>query len=694
MGRQRAPASKLHRHCESCYSRRCKAPVEISVSCVVISCRTLCGATFHLCKEEEHALLCPNEMVPCLNAHYGCPFTMCRSRLAQHLTVCPASVVSCSMEWNRWPVEEMHLAFYENILNETYAEEPLDMAMALRDQRHLFQSLKMKKLFPELTEKVEEPEPEPPVKEPEGAVGGSPEANGEVCGAVGGACGAVGGAAADPTHKDGALDGAFEEDELTEEERQALIRGSRVDTSNYNVWERMFSMELSGCKQTIKSLGNTPAPAKKRHGQSNGLETLEEEEPGASLNNGSAGSISEAQHAENMSDMDEERFLVASCMYACQTNPAKKRLYAERKRKEIKTVKPFIIPSSFKARSSRVRNPSMHKKISVSVDTSDLGVDMDDISSWDEIQATLLCSLESEHRGHLIAESTSFDALFVDIGTQTYDFLSAPFQQNDSLADITAEREPKIHVQIEAESVTAKHNKCSSAFTFLCSHVFRRDEYGPHFRNVHADIQCHASGWHEQRCPLAYLGCTFIQRRLRPASQAATVSYNKDLSAFTLRPEVAGALYEGVKSATSERARARNLDSLSRLPFEVLVHMARYLDSFSLSQLALVSRYMREVSGTLLYDRGIVSLKWEKKIYSHGGFCWRSKKTVWQFSNSFSPVDGWCFDRCPSMSEHLKVCPYYVTESKSDPVPLTGIFDAEEEMDRTQNLVSMFSRKK
>ncbi|XP_041949255.1 F-box protein 40.1 isoform X1 [Alosa sapidissima] len=683
-GRQRTPTSKLHRHCESCYSRRCKAPVEISVSCVVISCRTLCGATFHLCKEEEHALLCPNEMVPCLNAHYGCPFTMCRSRLAQHLEVCPASVVSCSMEWNRWPVEEMHLAFYENVLNETYAEEPLDMSMALRDQRHLFQSLKMKTLFPELTEKAEEEE-EPPVQK--GAVGGSPEA-------VGGVCGAVGGATADPAHKDGALELTFEEDELTEEQRQALIRGSGVNTSNYNVWERMFSMELSGCRETVKSLGNNPTPSKKRHEQDNGLETLEEEEPEMSMNNVSAENISEAQYIENMSNMDEEKFLVASFMYTCQTNPTKKRLYAGRKPKEIKTVKPFVIPSSFKARSSRIRNPSILRKFSVSVDTSDLGVDMDDMPNWDEVQATLLCSLENEHRGHLIAESSSFDALFVNIGTQTYDFLSAPFQQNDSLADITAGRDPKIHVQIEAESVTGKHNKCSSAFTFLCSQVFRRNEYAPHFRNVHADIQCHVSGWFEQRCPLAYLGCTFIQRRLRPASQAATVSYNKDLSTFTLKPEVSGMLYEGVKTTTSERARARNLDSLSRLPFEVLVHIARYLDSFSLSQLALVSKYMREVSGTLLYDRGIVSLKWEKKTYSHGGFCWKSKKTVWQFSNSFSTVDGWCFVSCPPMSEHLKVCPYYVAEHKSDPVPLIGIFDAEEEIDRTQNLVSMFSRKK
>lgn len=179
--------------------------------------------------------------------------------------------------------------------------------------------------------------------------------------------------------------------------------------------------------------------------------------------------------------------------------------------------------------------------------------------------------------------------------------------------------------------MTAKHNKHSSAFTFLCSQLFRRDEFASHFRNVHADIQSNVSGWFEQRCPLAYQGCTFVQRRLRPAGPKATVSYDRDTSSFTIRPEVASTLcLEGASKATtsSERKRARNTDSLSSLPFEVLVHMAEFLDSYSLSQLALVSKYMRDVSATLLHDRGMVSLKWEKKVYSTGGSCWRAKKVV------------------------------------------------------------------
>ncbi|XP_051960458.1 F-box protein 40.1 isoform X3 [Xyrauchen texanus] len=675
MGRQRTETSKLHRHCESCHSRRCKTPVEISVSCVIISCRLLCGAVFHLCKEEEHMLLCPNERVPCLNVEYGCPFTMCRSKLAKHLELCPASIVFCSMEWNRWPIEESETPeFYENILKENHTQEPLDLSMALRDQQHLFRSLKMKNLFPELIEKVAE---EPSVMVLEGAVGGVPLSN-EVEEASA--------SAGSPSNTE------FQEEGLTREEREALARNPNlVDLESYNIWEKMFSMELSGCKHTIKSLGQNPASSSgteiKPRANPSRLEIVQEE---PQVQNDSHETPSDIPQY-NAYEMDEDKFLIATSLFACDTRPKKKFIYKHLEPIKNKSVCTFKIPTSFKAKQSRIRNPSHNKKVSVSVDTSDLGVEIEDMPKWDEVQATLLCSLERELRGHLIAESRSADALLLDVGTQTYDFYSAPFKPENSLADIVADRALNLHVQIQAESVTRRHNKSSSAFTCMCNHTFRRDEYPSHFKNVHSDIQSCASGWFEQRCPLAYLGCTFIQRRFQPSSQRATVVYNKDLSTFCLRPEVSAILYEGVKTMTLERKRTRNMDALSKLPFEVLVHIVGFLDSFTLTQLSLVSRLMREVCSTLLNERGMVSLKWEKKVYSHGGWCWRTRKNVWQFSNLFSTVDSWCFEKLPPISEHLKDCPYYQKESKTEPVPLTGVYDCQEGGERkNHSLVSMF----
>ncbi|KAK3555261.1 hypothetical protein QTP86_014873 [Hemibagrus guttatus] len=622
MGRQRTSGSKLHKHCESCHYRRCKVPTENSVSCMIINCRLLCGASFHMCKEDEHILLCPNEKVPCINAHYGCPLTMCRSKLAKHLEVCPASVVVCSMEWNRWPIEEAEPPeFYKNIFKENYTQEPLDLSMALRDQRHLFQSLKMKTLFPELIEKIEE---KSVIQELEGAVGGVPKDAQEALTSISDLSGL------EP-----------EERELTQEEREAIARDTNISgIERYDIWERMFSMEMSGCKQTVKSLGTNPASSSKElkpQANPSKLDILKEE---TETTTGNSDTFTYMPHF-NPYEMDEDKFLIAASLYACDTRPIKTFVYEHLEPMKIKTVRTFKIPTSFKARPSRIRNPSHYKKDSKAVDTADLSTEMDEMPKWDEVQATLLCSLEKELRGHLIAESSAADALLKDEGTQTYDFYSAPFKADASLADLTADTALQLHVQIQTESVTNRHNKCSSAFTYLCSHPYRRDEFSSHYKNVHSDIQFCLNGWFEHRCPLAYLGCTFNQRQLRPFTHKAIVSYDKDLSTFTLRPEVPSILYEGVAKVTTERKQARNQDALSKLPFEVLIHIAGFLDSFTLSQLALVSRLMREVCGVLLQERGMVSLKWEKKMYSHGGWCWRARHKVWEFSNLFYPVDNW-----------------------------------------------------
>lgn len=159
--RSRASRVRPHVHCDSCYSRRCRARVEVSVCCALIPCRLHCGALFHLCKEEDHLLLCPNVRVPCLNAEYGCPLHLPRSSQAAHLQACPASVVCCSMEWLRWPADDTDphggLALQENVLKEIKGQqEPLDLAMALVDQSDLYDRLKMAAIFPELMEAVTE----------------------------------------------------------------------------------------------------------------------------------------------------------------------------------------------------------------------------------------------------------------------------------------------------------------------------------------------------------------------------------------------------------------------------------------------------------------------------------------------------------------------------------------------------------
>ncbi|XP_070685438.1 F-box only protein 40 [Pempheris klunzingeri] len=654
-----------HEHCDKCFNAHCQVPVQISVSCAVIKCHKNCGAILHMCKQEEHRLLCPNETVPCLNVVYGCPLTMLRHRLAKHLEVCPASVVCCSQEWNRWPVSETDLTFYTNVSENFQTEVNLDVAMALRDQELLFQSIKMKNIFPELI--LENPTLQK-VKSP----------------AVEATCSLV----CDASTENSCT--GMEEKELSQEERDALAKSRDVDSiQNYNSWEKIFQKEREGCMQTVKNLNKKEEKGKEKqelsscHREPRDLQLSQTNAAAAPSTDGVTGLApwqdgvlerlgKEVNIAEyNMYLVHNGAMLINFGQLAACTPREKDFVYGNLEPIEVKTIRSFNVPTSYRAKRCHLKDPTrMTKTTHQGVDTSDLDVSAEDLLKCDVVSSTLLCSLEKEMKGHLISESVGIDGLYVDVGTQTYNFTSAPFKTDASLADVIADKPRGLYVHVEAEAVTRRHNKTSSAFSYMCGCFFRRDEYRSHFRNVHSDIQASLSGWFQQRCPLAYLGCTFTQTRFHPAGHQATVKFCQDISAFVLQPEVPSSLCEDRKTFSPRRNGSHKPDPLSSMPLEILQHIAGYLDSFTLSQLSQASHLMREVCATLLQERGMVSLKWEKKTYSHGGSSWKCRKKVWEFSSLFSSVDRWSFSNTPSMSAHLKTCSFYKREERSEPVAL------------------------
>ena len=81
-----------------------------------------------------------------------------------------------------------------------------------------------------------------------------------------------------------------------------------------------------------------------------------------------------------------------------------------------------------------------------------------------------------------ISESKAADGLFVDVGTQTHSFHSAPFTAKTTLAEVMVDRPLKLHLQLQAESVNSRNNRASCVFTFLCGHTFHRREFSTHYR--------------------------------------------------------------------------------------------------------------------------------------------------------------------------------------------------------------------
>ncbi|XP_013007297.1 F-box only protein 40 isoform X2 [Cavia porcellus] len=698
MGRVHRPAPGQHRHCEGCINRHCQAPVERGVSCLVISCHLLCGATFHMCKEAEHELLCPLEQVPCLNSEYGCPLSMSRHKLAKHLQVCPASIVCCSMEWNRWPNVDSETILHENIMKETLSEECLDTALALRDQKVLFKSLKMVELFPETRDATEE----------ESLMNGEASWE-EMAGAVGGL-----GATLVPH---AAANGEMME--LSQEEREALAKTKEgMDLVKFGQWENMFSKE-----HAASALASTPARCENKNAKGTGKEQSSSGDNMADTEGATKGKEpQEYQMQQNLSSVIEKaglapwqdgvlerlktavdakdynmylvhngRMLIHFGQMPACTPKERDFVYGNLEAQEVKTVYTFKVPVSYCGKRARLRDamlsckPGEHK----AVDTSDLGITVEDLPKADLIKTTLQCALERELKGHVISESRSIDGLFMDFATQTYNFEPEQFSSGTVLADLLSTAEPGgLHVELHSECVTRRHNKSSSAFTFTCNKFFRRDEFPLHFKNIHTDIQSGLNGWFQHRCPLAYLGCTFVQNHFRPPGQKAKVIYSQELETFAIKPEVAPELNEGGKNNQLSGRGGKNQNCLSDLPLEVLQYIATFLDSVSLSQLSQVSRLMRNICATLLQDRGMVLLQWKKKRYSHGGSSWKVHKEIWQFSSLFSKINSWEFNEVTSMSEHLKTCPFNIVEHKTDPVRLTSMCQTHEQPQ--ESLVSTF----
>lgn len=130
----------LHKHCYTCFNVvRCT-----DQSCEIVECSLRCGLSYHQCKEPEHILLCGRVWVPCLNVEYGCDIELQRNQIQKHLPRCPANIVTCGQEWNRWPLfckeRFKNVPFKQR--NPLAASGDLDLELALRDQRMVGEFIK------------------------------------------------------------------------------------------------------------------------------------------------------------------------------------------------------------------------------------------------------------------------------------------------------------------------------------------------------------------------------------------------------------------------------------------------------------------------------------------------------------------------------------------------------------------------
>lgn len=686
----------------SCFNQRCMFRPQSGISCGLIFCPLVCGAVFHSCKADEHHLICPLVRVPCLNSGYGCPATLVRSQMYAHLEVCPAGVVCCTMEWNRWPISCLDYTSYESLSRGVEEVEQLDMALALQDQRTLLESLKVIAMAPtvegaslvpvrkenrttdsdflrsapEASTFIESPsqsssscQPQPPPLDSakEKIVSGINglnqehlsklyEATVETARSLVAALEIVSSANSVDISTDYEKRGAARQknkssnsedlqnglQDKTPEAAGGLNKSVMVEQSVCSSCLR-GNVALKGTDHKILNEINGPLSGAMETSMETACPVVVQDDINAGLSQEPvtppmAVHVSQgvAQRAGHV--VLDYRGLVPSENHLSEHRFRNYQFFRDEGQCSLPYGRRGFIPDSSLYR----LQPKMEDK---SVDTSDL--ELDDhhmgVGEMDLISAALLFCLEESRECRRISDTVFVNGYRVDFGTQTFTFPAAILVTNTRVGDMASAsacdhaapqlsypspfRTLRLGLVLEALEVEAvPHNRYLPAnpcyqhmFPFVCGQSFRRDQFSSHFTNVHGDIHAGLNGWMEHRCPLAYYGCTFSQRRFYPSTQGAKVVHDRHLRSFGIQP------CPSVKLPSDSQS-----DQFSGLPIEILWHIAGYLDSFSLCQLSLVSRTMREVCASLLQSRGIVDLQWERRQRpsAPGTVSWQIKNKV------------------------------------------------------------------
>ncbi|XP_037783869.1 F-box only protein 30-like isoform X2 [Penaeus monodon] len=573
----------IHFHCEHCIRMyRCHERPKPGWSCEVELCPNRCGQKFHLCKFEEHRLMCSHERVPCINAGYGCPLWMQRRLIAEHLPVCPASVVICNAEWNRWALgaKEREKVSMSKGLIALYNTNDLDMSLALRDQELVNEMLTMpKRLRNTLCNRITRRFPALPL----------------------------------------------------------TVRGSRHET----VDERSGSNKLS-------------------------RQSTDEEEDGLT-----PGKRQQLQNTDDISAFCCSHGILKNLCYLCKGDPDQP-TYKMGKvwRERVSCKKPGEMvwkqePCVEKVRKRNPRGQFVYMK-------------------YDEAEA----EEEEEEEGAL-------DKMIID--DQGRPVGRARFKTPPPVP-LTSKA---LTMELPLKHYSRHQSKPRAMFTFQCMQEVRRCEYGSHYQNCHSEIQEGLDGWILHRCPLHVLGCPYVYNRLHPGRTDGDVVYCRDLRAFGIRPvlEYEPAPCGGLPRSRSpsvektvsafgqlsllhshkamraipEHHRTKNCEkqyyasstNLTYLPIEVLQLIASYLDGFSLNNLSLTCRLMRDVCLSLINDRGLVILEWVRYIEGDK-VRWKEGKKRRFFSKSFESITHWGFKKVPHMADHLQNCPFnkrYITKN-------------------------------
>lgn len=510
----------LHKHCLSCYSFKfCSGGED---SCEFNQCLMKCGAVFHSCKAIEHMEICPMIRVPCLNEEFGCTMEMARRNLGVHLMKCPASVVMCMAEWNRWPVysteRRRHIPFQHrnpyafkgqlgrmrflitmSVFDTINLSFLLDFDLTLRDQRMLGNLGKISRKT-KLTLRNSLTRRYPAVPIPSTIRSRLPEAveNG-----------------VETNGSDDLLDVG---DDI---EFMGVRRNDKALSKQMKQWQDDLDERLKG-REKIKPYWEYPE--------------LEKGNIHPHCANCFAITCSKTFLDTYEDDLSKFKACeVISCRWKCGV-----------KYHQCKAFEHQMLCTTYEESDDFAW---MYRGIKGARKESKAGKEK-------KIQ---LKALEGPFVGPSESNITTGNIVkgkFVPDPPPFPPFLLQPCR-----------------LDIKLETVTRLQSKPKSMYTFVCAQEFRRDEFCWHSKNIHNDIHGGMNNWIEHRCPMASHGCSFASRRMFPHNQNHTLVYNEAAESFGVKNlSIPKCLMEPPK---------KHKPKLSDLPIELLIKIFQDLDPFT-----------------------------------------------------------------------------------------------------------------
>ncbi|XP_013404984.1 F-box only protein 30 isoform X2 [Lingula anatina] len=647
-----------HDHCLTCLNRHCRVQDDTANSCPMMHCKEGCGAHFHSCKLVEHILLCPNEKVPCINYENGCPIIMPRYKLGSHLETCPASVIYCTMEWNRWPLyskeKQAPVTAAKYSIHAKYGQ--LDVALALRDQRILNESMKVsKKTRRVLRNNLTRRFPAVPLKPRNSTYESSEQQTNETSQTISDDdCEAPWEVAKNPP---GLQSSVFSE----------LYKATRQTTESLSAALDVVSTSYSNESPQVSS----PAHDTEKDTSTSSSEDEEEVEtvphdglcrfqyPDITLvkcalckthHHVPFSEAGESLHRAEASETTDEVTTMDSAEKNTKIQKAiEGKIHVERS-KNLGQEDGFVLVPVQNSKEKPMQSPLSPSPVPVTLNNIlNLDLTLEQITRYQQkpkSMYTFLCAQEFRRDEYL----WHFKNVHGDIHAN----LNGWIEQRCPLAHYGCPYSVRrFHPQ--HEGMTVIHNSTVESFGLkpeIPIETYQKfNENVDGFENMEVDM-----GKQEED--------NGLQQGVRESTPEVMTSWDYN-SAVTISNQ-----------STSQEACSTNTgpprDMLTSLPFEILLDIGRCLDSFSLCNLALTCCTLREVCCNLVEERGIVIQQWEKKRVD-GKATWRVAYKKWCFSTAFSPVTHWGFKSNPHMANHISKCPYYVKCVKTQPILLPSM---------------------